>query len=101
MIDNLPLRTHHHRGLTIEGYSRAAVQTYWRIPELKIGFDLGGQTIKAVLVSPSGVLLDQASLPSGGDTSYPGMVLHGGLLWMSYYSSHEDGTNIYMTKVRL
>ena len=33
-----------------------------------VGFDLGGQTIKAVLVSPSGVLLDQASLPSGGDT---------------------------------
>jgi ribonuclease Z len=29
--------------LTVEGYSRAAVQTYWRIPELRIGFDLGGQ----------------------------------------------------------
>ncbi|MEE3366225.1 MAG: MBL fold metallo-hydrolase [Planctomycetota bacterium] len=42
MIDNLPLRSHVHRGLTIEGYSRAAVQTYWRIPELKLGFDLGG-----------------------------------------------------------
>lgn len=42
MIDNLPLLTHHHRGLTIEGYSRAAVQTYWRIPELKLGFDMGG-----------------------------------------------------------
>ena len=27
--------------MTIEGYSRAAVQTYWRIAELKIGFDLG------------------------------------------------------------
>src|SRR6202044_1537434 len=26
-----------------EGYSRAAVQTYWRIPELKLGFDLGVQ----------------------------------------------------------
>src|SRR6202044_4120114 len=26
-----------------EGYSRAAVQSYWRIPELKLGFDLGGQ----------------------------------------------------------
>jgi len=29
--------------LTVEGYSRAAVQSYWRIPELKIGFDLGAQ----------------------------------------------------------
>jgi ribonuclease Z len=42
MIDNLPLRTKKFKGLTIEGYSRAAVQSYWRIPELKLGFDLGG-----------------------------------------------------------
>ena len=40
----LPLSRHAYpQGLTIEGYSRAAVQTYWRIPELKIGFDLGAQ----------------------------------------------------------
>ncbi|TWU28190.1 MBL fold metallo-hydrolase [Bythopirellula polymerisocia] len=43
MIDNAPVQTLVHDGLTIEGYSRAAVQTYWRIPELKIGFDLGAQ----------------------------------------------------------
>lgn len=43
MLDNAPYLTHKHRKLTIEGYSRAAVQSYWRIPELKIGFDLGGQ----------------------------------------------------------
>lgn len=42
-MDNAPYLTHHHAGLTIEGYSRAAVQSYWRIPELKIGFDLGAQ----------------------------------------------------------
>ena len=38
-----PVKTLVHKGLTIEGYSRAAVQTYWRVPELKIGFDLGAQ----------------------------------------------------------
>ena len=43
MINNLPVKTLTHKDLTIEGYSRAAVQTYWRIPELKLGFDLGGQ----------------------------------------------------------
>jgi ribonuclease Z len=43
MIENVPVRTMTHKGLTVEGYSRAAVQSYWRIPELKIGFDLGGQ----------------------------------------------------------
>src|SRR3954470_9574246 len=42
MLDNCPFRTLKHKDLTIEGYSRAAVQTYWRIPELKLGFDLGG-----------------------------------------------------------
>ena len=43
MVHNLPVKTVTHKDLTIEGYSRAAVQTYWRIPELKIGFDLGAQ----------------------------------------------------------
>ncbi|WP_437225767.1 MBL fold metallo-hydrolase [Planctomicrobium sp. SH661] len=42
MVDNLPLKTLTHKDLTIEGYSRAAVQSYWRIPELKVGFDMGG-----------------------------------------------------------
>ncbi|WP_419192502.1 MBL fold metallo-hydrolase [Kolteria novifilia] len=42
-VDNAPVRRHQHQDLTIEGYSRAAVQTYWRVVELKIGFDLGLQ----------------------------------------------------------
>jgi hypothetical protein len=40
-------------------------------------------------------------LPSGGDTSYPGLVFHEGLLWVSYYSSHEGKTSIYRAKVKL
>ena len=43
LVDNAPVRSLHHKGLTVEGYSRAAVQTYWRVPELKLGFDLGAQ----------------------------------------------------------
>jgi ribonuclease Z len=43
MVDNAPLLSCRHAGLTIEGYSRAAVQSYWRVPELKLGFDLGAQ----------------------------------------------------------
>ena len=42
-VDNAPVRTLQHQNLTIEGYSRAAVQSYWRVPELKVGFDLGAQ----------------------------------------------------------
>jgi ribonuclease Z len=40
-VDNAPVRMIQHKGLTVEGYSRAAVQTYWRVCELKLGFDLG------------------------------------------------------------
>lgn len=41
------------------------------------------------------------ALPSGGDTSYAGLAFHDGLLYMSYYSSHEDRTSIYVAKVKL
>src|SRR4029079_9950775 len=43
MVQNSPFKTLQHKDLTVEGYSRAAVQSYWRIPELKLGFDLGAQ----------------------------------------------------------
>lgn len=43
MLENAPVKSIQHAGLTIEGYSRAAVQSYWRVPELSLGFDLGAQ----------------------------------------------------------
>ena len=49
----------------------------------------------------AGTLEEFLTLPSGGDTSYPGLVLHEGLLWVSYYSSHEGKTSIYLAKVKL
>jgi hypothetical protein len=41
------------------------------------------------------------NLPSGGDTSYPGLVWHNDLLYLSYYSSHEGKTSIYLAKVKI
>lgn len=41
------------------------------------------------------------TLPSGGDCSYPGLVWYDNLLWMSYYSSHEGKTSIYLAKIKL
>jgi hypothetical protein len=41
------------------------------------------------------------TLPSGGDTSYAGLVWHDDLLWVSYYSSHERKSSIYLAKVQL
>ncbi len=29
------------------------------------------------------------------------MVWHDGLLWMSYYSSHEGKTSIYLAKIKV
>ncbi len=42
-VDNAPYESLTHAGLTVEGWSRAAVQSYWRVPELKVGFDFGAQ----------------------------------------------------------
>jgi hypothetical protein len=46
-------------------------------------------------------LLPLLTLPSGGDNSYPGLVWHEGTLWVSYYSSHEGKTSIYLARVKL
>ena len=40
-------------------------------------------------------------LPSGGDTGYPGMVYRDGILYVSYYSSHEDKSSIYIAQIQL
>ena len=46
-----------------------------------------------------GLMKECLKLPSGGDTSYAGMVVHEGCLWISYYSSHEEKTAIYLARV--
>jgi ribonuclease Z len=43
MVNNVPYDSLTFGDYTIEGYSRAAVQTCWRIPEMRLGFDLGAQ----------------------------------------------------------
>ena len=46
-----------------------------------------------------GKLTEFVVLPSGGDTSYAGLVFHDGELWTSYYSSHEVRTSIYLSRL--
>jgi hypothetical protein len=45
-------------------------------------------------------LTELLPLPSGGDSSYPGLVWHDGILYVSYYSSHEGKTSIYLARVK-
>jgi hypothetical protein len=40
-------------------------------------------------------------LPSGGDCSYPGMLFHEGVLYVSYHSSHEGKTSVYLARVKV
>ena len=45
-------------------------------------------------------LTKQLTLPSGGDTSYPGLVVEGDILKMSYYSSHIDQqSRVYLAQI--
>ena len=46
-------------------------------------------------------LTEFLALPSGGDTGYPGLGYHEGILWVSYYSSHEGRAMIYLARVKL
>ena len=64
-------------------------------------YDKQARTALCWLDPPAGKLTEFLTLPSGGDTSYAGLVLHDGLLWVSYYSSHEGKTSITWRRCRL
>ena len=40
------------------------------------------------------------TLASGGDTGYPGMFIQRGEIWLTYYSSHEGKSAIYLARIR-
>jgi len=60
----------------------------------------GAKTVLAKMTA-DGEYTPLLTFPSGGDNSYAGLVWHDGLLWMSYYSSHEGKTSIYLAKVKV
>lgn len=61
----------------------------------------GARTAIVELNRETGKLTELVKLPSGGDTSYPGMVWHDNKLHLTYYSSHEGKTMIYLALVAL
>lgn len=46
-------------------------------------------------------LTEILSFPSGGDTSYAGLVERNGLIFCSYYSSHEGAAAIYIAELKI
>jgi len=59
------------------------------------------RTSVCTLNPDTGVIDEKVALPSARDCSYPGMVVYGGELWVTYYSSHEAKTSIYLSKIKL
>jgi hypothetical protein len=57
------------------------------------------RTSLCLVDAEKGTLTEWVTFPSGGDTSYAGLVVHDGKLWVSYYSSHEGKTAVYLATV--
>ena len=106
-------------------YSTDNTFTDWQQTPFDLGIRLGGPNIMTL---PNGVTLigsryhptganqpaytglfgidnNKATLLiqllSGGDTSYPGFLIQGDELWVSYHSTHEEKTSIYLAKIKL
>lgn len=80
-----------HWTQTPSGHFLAAVRLY----------DQKTRTAVCWINPDTGTVTEALTLPSGGDTSYPGLVLRGNELFVSYYSSHEEKTAIYLARVQL
>lgn len=64
-------------------------------------YDSTVRTSVCAVDADAGAIDELAALPSGGDTSYAGLVWHQGVLWASYYSSHEGRASIYVARIAL
>ena len=109
----------------LQGYWGVSDPPYTDWSFKKIGFQLGGPdfivtgdgsiiagtrsyflpgSTKTLLLkgTPEGKFEEVCFLPSGGDTSYPGFVIAGDELWVSYYSTHEtEKAAVYLAKMPL
>ncbi len=61
----------------------------------------GGAKTALARMTADGEYEPVLTLKSSGDTSYPGLVWHEGELWMSFYSSHEGKTSIYLARINI
>ena len=63
-----------------------------------------GQLVTGILKMNllNGDLQELLVLPSAGDNGYPGLVLKGNMLYISYYSSHEDNKScVYLAEIHI
>jgi hypothetical protein len=91
----------HDLGLYFGGpnFIQAKNGVWWAVG--RIIEDKKAQTVLCRLDVKAGKLTPVLTFPSGGDTSYAGLAWNGNELWISYYSSHEGKSSIYLAKVRV
>lgn len=66
------------------------------------GYLPGNKAVTTIVkLARDGAVTPIITLPSGGDTSYPGLVLRRDRLLISYYSSHEGQSRIYLAVLNL
>ncbi len=63
--------------------------------------DGGAHTALTNIDVKNGTMTKLLKLPSGRDTSYPGLVWYRDMLYVSYYSGHEGKTSIYLAKLKV
>ncbi|MBW8041559.1 MAG: hypothetical protein FVQ85_16405 [Planctomycetes bacterium] len=63
--------------------------------------DGGVHTALTYIDIENGTMTRLMKLPSGRDTSYPGLVWYEDMLYVSYYSGHEGKTSIYLAKLKV
>jgi hypothetical protein len=63
--------------------------------------DGGVHTALTYVDVKNGKMTRLLKLPSGRDTSYPGLVWYDDMLYVSYYSGHEGKTSIYLAKLKV
>lgn len=76
---------------------------FYQDAELIVGTRLyEAVTTTGILVTDlNGKVKKTIRLPGRGDTSYTGLLIHKKKLWVSYYSSHEGKTSIYLAEIPL
>jgi hypothetical protein len=87
-------------GVRLGGSNMLQLQDHRIIAAVRL-YDGHTRTALCWIDPKTGKLQEALPLPSGGDTSYAGLVWYRNLLWVSYYSSHEGKPSIYLAKVKI
>ncbi|WP_231730934.1 hypothetical protein [Lacimicrobium alkaliphilum] len=87
-------------GVYIGGPAMLAMDNNQALVSGRVWTERGPKTALLALNLSSKKLRLLTLLPSAGDTSYPGMVLNQEGLYISYYSTHEHKTMVYLTRFK-